>query len=160
MRMPFHFALSSLLRLRESLEKAELQRLQIIAAQLAQVRVEIDSVDAEIEASRRQMLEQVSVEISGAELHIAVLSDSVRQEHRMGLLERRDELEKARQEQQIRYNEARQRREILSNLRQRQLSAYQREQARREQQQIDELFLIRTSSRKRSDRRRGNRASL
>lgn len=160
MRMPFHFALSSLLRLRESLEKAELQRLQIIAAQLAQVRVEIDSVDAEIEASRRQMLEQASVEISGAELHIAVLSDSVRQEHRMGLLERRDELEKARQEQQIRYNEARQRREILSNLRQRQLSAYQREQARREQQQIDELFLIRTSSRKRSDRRRGNRASL
>lgn len=154
--MPFHFTLSSLLRLRESFEKIELQRLQTVAAQVAQVSAEIDSIDGEIEASRRQVLEQASAGISGAELHIAALGDSARRERRAALLTKRDELERARQEQQARYTEARRQREILSNLRQRQLSAYQREQSRREQQQIDELFLIRRSSRKRSDSDREN----
>jgi len=148
--MPFRFSLSSLLRLRESLEKNELQRLQTIVAQLARVRAEIDSLDAQIEAWRRQVLEQASVGISGAELHIAALGESARLERRAELLAKRNELERARQEQQARYNQARQRREILSNLRERQLSTYLHEQSRREQQQIDELFLIRRSGKKRS----------
>jgi len=147
--MPFRFSLSSLLRLRESLEKNELQRLQTVVAQLAQVRAEMDSLDAQIEVSRRQVLEQASVGISGAELHIAALGESARLERRAELFAKCNELERARHEQQARYNEARQRREILSNLRERQLSAYLHEQARREQQQVDELFLIRRSSRKR-----------
>jgi flagellar biosynthesis chaperone FliJ len=60
------------------------------------------------------------------------------------------ELEQARKKQQIRYTEARQQREILSNLRERQLSVYLREQARREQQSVDELFLIRRSHKARN----------
>lgn len=154
--MPFHFALSSLLRLRESFENIELQRLQAVAAQVAQVRAEIDSIEAEMEASRRQVLEQASAGISGAELHIAALGDSARKERRTVLLAKQDGLERTRREQQARYTEARRQREILCNLRQRQFSAYQLEQSRREQQQIDELFLIRHSSKKRSDDAREN----
>jgi len=148
--MPFHYALSALLRLRESLEKSELQRLQSIAAQLAQVRAEIASLDAEIEATRRQVAERASAGITGAELHAEAVGEFARAQFRAALVKKRDELEIERQEQQARYKEARQRREILSNLRERQFSAYQREQERREQQQIDELFLIRRSSRRRS----------
>ncbi len=149
--MPFHFSLSALLRLRESQEKNELQRLQTLVAQLAQIHAEIDSIDLQIEASRRELVEQASAGISGAELHAAVLGEINQLELRSRLDRKRDELERARKDQRTRYNEARMRREILSNLRERQLSAYQHEQARREQQLIDHLFLIDRSSRKRSD---------
>ena len=57
-------------------------------------------------------------------------------------------LEIARIERQKRYTEARQQREILSNLRERQLNVYNLILARREQQQLDELFLIRRGSSK------------
>ena len=157
--MPFHFPLSSLLRLRESLEKNELQRLQALAAQIAQVRAEIESLDTQIESSRREVLEQAAAGISGAELHIAALGEFARLELRAKLIVRRDELERARQVQQVRYADARQRREILSNLQERQCSAYQHEQARREQQQVDELFLIRRSSKKRLGSNSRNDAS-
>jgi len=157
--MPFHFPLSSLLRLRESLEKNELQRLQALAAQIAQVRAEIESLDTQIESSRREVLEQAAAGISGAELHIAALGEFARLELRAKLIVRRDELERARQVQQVRYADARQRREILSNLQERQRSTYQHEQARREQQQVDELFLIRRSSKKRLGSNSRNDAS-
>ena len=145
--MPFHFTLAPLLRLRESLEKAELQRLRMIAMHVAQVRVEIESLDCEIEGARRQLLEQTATGISGAELQIAALLEASRHEYRIRLVAKLYELERARQKQQARYTEVRQQREIVSNLRERQLSAYQREQARRDQQQVDEFFLIRRGAR-------------
>jgi flagellar export protein FliJ len=147
--VPFHFTLAPLLRLRESLEKAELQRLQMIAMQVAQVKVEIESLDREIEAARRQLLEQTATGISGAELNMAALLEAARREQRRRLVAKLDVLEQARRKQQSRYTEVRQQREIVSNLRKRQLSAYQREQARHDQQQVDEFFLIRRGGRSR-----------
>jgi flagellar export protein FliJ len=147
--MPFHFTLAPLLRLRESLEKAELQRLRMIAMQVAQARVEIESLDCEIENARRQLLEQTATGISGAELQIAALLEASRHEYRIRLVAKLYEHERARRKQQARYTEVRQQREIVSNLRMRQLSAYQREQARRDQQQVDEFFLIRRGARTR-----------
>jgi len=149
--MAFHFALLTILRLRESLEKQELQRLQKLVADLAQIRAEIESVDQRIEAARREVVEQVSTGISGAELHAAALSEFALLQLRANLIAKREELERARKDQQARYNHARQCREILSNLRDRQLAAYQHEQNRREQRLTDELFLMRRSHRKRAE---------
>ena len=148
--MAFHFQLATLLRLRESLERQELQRLQNLVAEITQTRAEIESIDFQVESSRREVVEQASTGISGAELHAVALGEFARLELRARLIAKLEELEQQRKEQQSRYNHARQRREILSNLRERQFSAYQREQARREQQQTDELFLIRRSFRKRT----------
>jgi flagellar export protein FliJ len=141
--MAFHFSLRALLRLRESVEKAELLRLQTIAAQAVQLRLEIESIDAEIKTRRQELLDQTAGGISGAELHLAALSEAARQQRRAQMLIKLNEVEQLRKKQQLRYTHAHQQREILSNLRERQLSVYVREQARREQQQIDELFLIR-----------------
>jgi flagellar biosynthesis chaperone FliJ len=80
--MPFHFTLAPLLRLRESLEKAELQRLRMMAMQVAQARVEIEALECEIEAARRQVLEQTATGISGAELNMAALLEASRREYR------------------------------------------------------------------------------
>jgi flagellar export protein FliJ len=145
--MAFHFSLGALLRLRESLERQELQKLQICAANVARVRTDIESLDAEIEAAQREVFEQTATGISGAELQMAAISDGIRRQTRTSLLAKLAEFELAWKKQQVRFAEARQRREILSNLRQRQLAAYQLEWSRREQQQIDELFLIRRGAR-------------
>jgi flagellar export protein FliJ len=147
--MPFHFTLAPLLRLRESLEKAELQRLRMMAMQVDQARVEIESLDCEIETARRQLLEETATGISGAELNMAALLEASRREYRLRLVAKLDVLEQARRKQQSRYTEVRQQREIVSNLRKRQLSAYQREQARHDQQQVDEFFLIRRGAKSR-----------
>jgi flagellar export protein FliJ len=147
--MAFHFSLRALLRLRESVEKAELLRLQTLAAQAVQLRLEIESIDAEIRTRRQEILDQTAGGISGAELHLAALSEAARQQRRAQMSNKLNEVEELRKKQQLRYTYAHQQRETLSNLRERQLSVYLREQARREQQQIDELFLIRRAHRAR-----------
>lgn len=147
--MAFHFSLRALLRLRESVEKAELLRLQKIAAQAVQLRLEIESIDGEIRIRRQELLNQAANGISGAELHLASLMEAGRQQSRTQMLTKLEEVEQLRKKQQLRYTHAHQQRETLSNLRERQLSVYMREQARREQQQVDELFLIRRAHRAR-----------
>jgi len=141
--MAFHFSLKALLRLRESLEIAELRRLQAMAADVIHARMAVESLDARIAADRRQAVVAAAGGISGAELHFSALREAAYRERRSMLLKKLAELERARQEQLLRYKKARQKREILENLRNRQLTAYQTEQTRREQQQIDELFLMR-----------------
>jgi flagellar export protein FliJ len=147
--MAFHFSLRALLRLRESVEKAELLRLQKIAAQAVQLRLEIESIDGEIRTRRQELLNQAANGITGAELHLAALTEAACQQSRTQMLAKLQEIEQLRKKQQLRYTHAHQQREILSNLRERQLSVYVREQARREQQQVDELFLIRRAHRAR-----------
>jgi flagellar biosynthesis chaperone FliJ len=80
--------------------------------------------------------------VAAAELQFELLSENMRQERRRMLAARLAELEKREIVQQQAYRLARQKREILSNLRQRKWDEYRREQARREQQRLDELFLL------------------
>jgi flagellar export protein FliJ len=144
--MAFHFSLNGVLRLRESLEKAELQQLRAIAAAVAFSRAELDSLDKDIESAQRWTLDAAATSgLTGAELHFEVLREGVLRAVRSSLAEKLAGLQRQREEQQQRYLHARQQREILSNLYQRQLAAYRLQQARREQQRLDELFLIRTN---------------
>jgi len=142
--MAFHFTLSGLLRLRESLERLELQRLHSIAVAVALVHTEIESIDKVIEAAHRRTSDTVvSAGLTGAELHFELARDAAWNFQRTQLLKRLLELEQKRKEQQARYLQSRMQREILSNLRDRQLADYELDQSRRTQQRIDELFLIR-----------------
>jgi flagellar export protein FliJ len=59
------------------------------------------------------------------------------------LAQKLKDLEKAREAQQAIYMKARQEREAFSTLREQHLAAYEEEQSRREQRQIDDLFLVR-----------------
>jgi flagellar export protein FliJ len=145
--MAFHFTLNGLLRLRQSLEKAELQRLQSIAGAVALVRAEIESIENEISTARRQALDRVAGEgLTGAELHFEAGREDARIALHSQWLKKLAELEQKRKEQMARYIQARTQREIVSNLFQRQFAEYELEQSRRLQQRIDELFLIRGNS--------------
>jgi flagellar export protein FliJ len=145
--MAFHFSLSGVLRLRESLERAELQRLQAIAQSVAVARAEIESLEKDLDAARRRTFDTVvAIGATGAELHFEIARESALNALRSELLKRLADLEQKRKEQQARYLQARMQREILSNLYKRQHAEYQRDQSRRMQQRVDELFLIRNFS--------------
>jgi flagellar export protein FliJ len=142
--MAFHFTLNGLMRLRESLERAELQRLHSIAGAVASARAEIESLEKVMEAARRRTFDTVvSSGLTGAELHFEIARDAAWNAQRSQLLKKLFELEQKRKDQQARYLQARMQREILSNLHDRQLADYELDQSRRMQQRIDELFLIR-----------------
>jgi flagellar export protein FliJ len=143
--MAFHFTLNGLLRLRESLEKAELQRLQAMAAAVARMRAELESLEETMNAARRRAADAVSgAGMTGAELQFEISREAAWNVLRREVQKRLADLEQKRKEQQARYMQVRMQREIVSNLYQRQLAEYQLEESRRAQQRVDELFLIRS----------------
>ena len=142
--MPFHFTLAAVLRLHDSLEKAEMQRLQAAVARVNEVRSQIEILDAEMQRLRKQSRETATTSgVTGAELHFEIYRENAYRKSRADLVKLLAECEKARQQQLLRYIEAHRQREIFASIRDRQLTAYEIEQARRAQQRIDELFLLR-----------------
>jgi len=145
--MAFQFTLRGLLRLRLSLEKAELQKLQAIAAEAARVRLEFESVEQQRGALKRRTHEAlVSEGMTAAEWHFEMAREASLEELLSEQIETLADLEEKRKLQQARYMKARMQREILTSLRERQLTQYNLEESRRAQQRVDELFLIRSIS--------------
>ncbi|MBZ5503619.1 MAG: flagellar export protein FliJ [Acidobacteriia bacterium] len=140
--MAFRFSLQAVLRLRASHERIERLRLLAVAAMIVRVRNELAALDRESEAARRRMHALLAGGLSGAELHFEFAGERLRGDHRRELEGRLEQLGKTQEVQRRAYHAARQKREILENLRQRKWEEYRRQQARREQQALDELFLI------------------
>ena len=140
--MAFVFTLSALLRVREIHEKAALQTLRALASQAAAAQSEMEALDASMEEARREVCERSLAGVLGAELHFYGAHESAQRERRQRLVQKLRELEKARQKQQAVYLQARQKREVLSSLREKQLAAYNLEESRRTQRGLDELHLL------------------
>src|ERR1700733_6399593 len=123
--MAFHFTLKGLLRLRLSLEKAELQKLQAIAGDVARARAEIESVENQLDAQRRAFDAILAEGLTAAEWHFEIAMEASWRALHSELLKKIAALEEKRKQQQARYVHAHMQREILSNLKERQLAAYE-----------------------------------
>jgi flagellar export protein FliJ len=141
--MAFVFTLKTLLRLRELREASELRSLRSLAAEVLAVRAEIEALETAGEEQQRGVCRDSLQGISGADLHMHLRRQTLVRERRELLAQKLKELEKAREAQQDIYMGVRQEREALSTLREQHLAAYEEEQSRREQRQIDDLFLVR-----------------
>lgn len=141
--MAFVFPFQALLRVREIHETTERQSLQAIATLAAATRAEIEDLDCLAEEFRRELCRDSLAGLSAAELQFHLRRESLREQRRQFLGRRLQELEAQRQAQQVRYLHARQQREILSTLREQQRAGYEREQSRRVQREVDDLFLMR-----------------
>lgn len=142
--MGFQFALSTLLRFRESLEHRSWLELQSAnqAVQRSQVALE------QMECERREWLTGRLSAMRGGiracdlegwgELYYARKKSEI--EHQLRQARRHAE------EKLAEFREIRQKREILESLRLRAREAYEANRARREQARIDEIFLFRHSS--------------
>jgi flagellar export protein FliJ len=141
--MAFHFSMETLLRLRHSLERKERLTLEDLARRIAAVRTEIAELQQEHRAALALQSGGLKGGLNASELHFAQACEAVREARHRSLTDRLVELEKQHRLQQSVFLEARQKREVLDNLRDRQESEYRRDRDRREQQDVDDLFLMR-----------------
>ena len=141
--MPFHFPLEGILRLRRGQERLERLKLEAIASEQAQARRQLEIMTAQFFESRRHFQKQMGVEKFGSELQFEdARSDRVAATLR-ALTLRIFALEQQRLKQVEAYTKARQGREILENLRSRKFEVYRQTLSRREQQELDDLYLMR-----------------
>jgi len=144
--MAFQFALDVLLRVRQGLERQQELLLREANHQVSRLEQQVDELNACLLAGAQQELRQLASGMSAAELHFALLC-------RSSLLGQRRSLEKdvveARAARDLRaasFRQARQQREVIEALRQRQFELYQQVEGRRHQRAVDDLFLLRRAS--------------
>jgi len=142
--MAFHFTLEAVLRLRQSLEDRELLLLQSLLTRRAALRSEVEqlrqsSFNLEQEAKQAMLLRPTPA----VEIHFAMARLQGLDGRLQLLREQLRQVESAIVEQRLRYQQQRRNREALEALREAQLRDYRLTQRRREQAQLDELYLLR-----------------
>ncbi len=129
--------------MRREQERLERLKLEAIASEKAQARRQLEIMTAQFFESRRHFQEQMGVEKFASELQFEdARSDRVAATLR-ALTLRIFALEQQRLKQVEAYTKARQGREILENLRSRKFEVYRQTLSRREQQELDDLYLMR-----------------
>jgi flagellar export protein FliJ len=141
--MAFRFPLQAVFHYRQSVEHQQELRLRAANQQVARARHLLDQIDLRLRQMRTSQSQHLQNGTTSAELRFELASETtLRQQHQ--LVE--NELARAqnlRDQQQRIFQHARREREIFESLRDRQLRQYKLDSARREQRQLDDLFLLR-----------------
>jgi flagellar export protein FliJ len=141
--MAFHFPLETLLRLYVSYERKERRILEELAHKVATARQRVEELEQERRTAARHQSESLLHGVTASEMHFAAACDDVLEAQHRRWSNQLVEAQKDYRRQQAVYLEARQQREILEGLREQQAAEYHRERLRREQQAMDDLFLMR-----------------
>jgi flagellar export protein FliJ len=148
--MAFQFALQAVLHFRKSLEHQQELRLRAANQQVARVRHLIEQVDARRQQLHSRQTEELSSGTTAAELQFGLLCESELIRHRLVLEQELARLQQLREQQRQVFRQARRARETLEIVRDQQFRLYQKEGARREQRNLDDLFLMRREYLRRS----------
>jgi flagellar FliJ protein len=140
--MPFQFSLQAVLRCRESFEQRERQRLQMITREVVKSKQQEEETTRDRANALAETQKKLHQGMTAVEMQYELACDRVRIRKITALNENIAKLEDLRQRQLEMFRKAQQQRKILENLRDRQFAAYQLILARREQQQMDDRFLI------------------
>ncbi len=141
--MAFHFPLQAVFHFRQSVEHQQELRLRAANQQVAKARHLVEQLDDRIRQAQQRESEELGAGTTSAELRFALGCEaSLRQQHHDAGRELA-RLQNLRDQQQRIFQQARRERETFESLRNHQLHEYQRDTARREQRQLDDLFLLR-----------------
>ena len=146
--MSFHFPLAAVLRYRESIEQSEYFALEKIQQDIVRVELRIDQVESECYAATQNRLAELAQGTRAGALLSAFEYQRALEQLSEALRALLQELKMKWRQQLVTYERARRNRETLEKLRDTLLETYTREQTKREQAVIDDIFLSR--------RRRGN----
>ncbi len=141
--MPFRFSLSAVLRYRESIEQREHLALESIQQEIARVELRIRQVEEGCAAATQNRAAELARGTRAAEVQNAYEYESALEQQLEALRALLQELKMKWRQQLASYELARRNRETLDKLREKQLDAYSREQAKREQAGLDDIFLAR-----------------
>jgi len=140
--MPFRFSLQAVLRCRESFERRERQRLQVIIREVVKAQQQREAVKLERANALGQFQKKLRQGMSAGEVQFELACDRARVRRIAACNDQVTKLEDLRRRQLEIFRHAQQQRKILENLRDRQLAAYRLVQSRRTQQQMDDRFLL------------------
>jgi len=146
--MAFRFSLETVLRLRETLEHTESLILERRYSELARAQGMLWEAEQNIIYSRETKNEELARGMTAIQLQLAIEEESRLQQQRDTLLRKLQEAQNLLREQLAAYRKARQKRDVLEELRKRNFESYRREQEKREQRERDETFLLRRKSRR------------
>jgi flagellar export protein FliJ len=141
--MPFRFPLQSILHFRQSIEHQQELRLRAANQQVARVQHGIEQMDVRRQELRAAQARQLGSGITAAELRFGLQCEAELLRQRRELEQQLLRQQQARDQQREIWQRARQARETLEGISDRQLRLYQQEAARREQRNLDDLFLLR-----------------
>jgi flagellar biosynthesis chaperone FliJ len=140
--MPFRFALETLRRLRYSIEHQRMLALQEASFQLARKQELMAQFDKFLAESALADANALSVGRTGADLQFASLLRDQLQQFRRQIENEVRQLQDARNRAAATYQKAYRDREALDSLRARARHAYQIEQMRRQQKELDAAYLL------------------
>jgi flagellar biosynthesis chaperone FliJ len=141
--MAFHFTLEVVLRLRRSQERAERLKLEAIISEKEQARARLREVMEGSFELHRQFQQRLSRGMAGSEVQMETERETNVNSVCNVLRTRILEIEQRRVAQVQVFFRVRQSRELLENLRRDKWNDFRMEQGRREQQELNDLFLMR-----------------
>jgi len=147
--MAFRFPLQAVFHFRQSIEHQQELRLRAANQLVARTRHLIEQLDTRVEEMRNRQSHELGSGTTAAELCFALECESVLLHHRQTLQGELARLQRLRDEQQKIFQQARRERETFESLRDHQFQEYERNRARREQREVDDLFLLRRAYRQR-----------
>ena len=144
--MAFRFPLKALQRLRAIYERREGQRLAAVTLQLFTAQKQLATLKLGQTNEAGSLSKSLQLGMTGAEVQFQVVCSASRLKRIKVLAQLVESLSRQREGQLAEYREARQNLEVITRLYERQHAAYRRTQARREQQQATDMFLIRSQT--------------
>ncbi len=141
--MPFQFPLQAVLHFRQSIEHQHELRLRAANQHVAKVRHLLDQIDERIRQLHTRDSQQLQAGTTSAEMRFAMWGEAVLRQQRQEAENEWVRWQNLRDQQQRVFAHARRERETFESLRDHQLREYKRDRARREQREIDDLFLMR-----------------
>jgi flagellar export protein FliJ len=148
--MPFRFPLEAVLHFRKSIEHQQELRLRAANQQVGRIRHLIEQIDYGISQLHAGRIREMDLGTTAAELRFTLQKESDLRQHRVSLDRELARLETLRDQQQIIFRQARQERETFDSVRDQQLREYELDRTRREQREMDDLFLMRQAYRRRT----------
>lgn len=141
--MPFQFSLAAVLRYRENIEDLEYLTLEKRQQEVILLEREIQQVEKAWSEAEKKRSFELAAGLCAADLQSAYDYQIALEQQRDALRAQLQEARRKWREQMQVYQGARRRREMLEKLRSQQGEQYGREQAKREQNAMDEIFLSR-----------------
>jgi len=144
--MAFRFSLRALWRVRAIYERREGQRLGALTHRLISAQKQLATLKQGRLEEAGSVAKSLQQGMTGAEVQFQAVCSSLLLGRIKAAAQFVESVSQQRQRQLMEYKQARQKLEVIERLYQRHLAAYRRTQARRDQQQATDMFLIRSQT--------------
>lgn len=146
--MPFRFSLEAVLHFRRSLERQQEQRLRAANQQVARGQQGMEQIDVRRRGLQAEQTRDLVAGVTAAELRFGLQCEAELLRQRRELEQQLGRLRQWRDQQREIFQQARRARQTLENIREQQWKQYQQDASRREQRNLDDLFLLRRQYRR------------